>query len=573
MKQAHSSEVAERAPGEVNGVLTDAVLQTSAKPEPLGRPAIPPGEIREISITDLFESERNPRKYFAPKKMAELVDSMTKGGFWAWNPIMARPLASRGYEIGAGHRRFRAAKSAGLETVPAVIRPMDDAQFLRVLTFDNSNREDPHPLDEAAGFRFYMEQTGQKVDDIAAEIGQSRAYVYQRLKYADLIEPAREAFWDERITGGHAILIARLQPRDQKAALDRCKHHRDEIPSVRDLAAWIERVVHRDVKKACFDAKSAQLSDGVPACTDCPKRVGNSRELFPDVKNADTCTDPTCFERKEQAHIQIRLAERNSDPDPAKPPLLKISTSYSYGEEPPAGVLSRDAFRVIEGKNNVCDYTADAIVIQGDDRGRTVRVCANKSCKMHGSHANHRSPLYLAAEKRRKEEARRAELVIAGVRAAVREKAAVPLGLRELQFVACSMVEYLRSDALQAIAKAWKIEAVKKQMSWGMTQDLEGPVVAHVRSLPLPELARSLIYLAVCQLADESALAAAKTFTVDVKAIEKSVTSAPVESKPPAPSPAAKKAKAPAKAKTGPRPGKATPPKKAAKKKAGRRAR
>ena len=354
-----------------------AVLQTLA---------MPPAELREVAIEELHESPENPRKYFAKKKLDELAASMREHGFWSWNPIMGRPRSAGGYEIGAGHRRYRAAKAAGLATVPVAVSAMSDEQFLRVLTFDNSNREDPHALDEAAGFRFYMEKTGCKVTDIANEIGQSKEYVYQRLKYADLIDPAREAFMDEKITSGHAVLIARLQPADQKQSLEYCLSDNpfDRGVSVRDLAQWIERAIHRDVRKAAFDLKSPDLLAGVRACTDCLKRAGNSPELFPDIKHADTCMDPTCYNRKESAHIQIKLAARNTDPDPKKPPLLQVATAYrSYGEKTPAGVLDRGQYTLIAGKQGRCDHSRDAIVVEGNDRGRSVAVCIDKKCKKH----------------------------------------------------------------------------------------------------------------------------------------------------------------------------------------------
>src|SRR5258707_14371312 len=97
---------------------------------------------------------------------------------------------------------------------------MDDVEFLDVLNFDNAGREDVHPLHEAAGWRQWMEKTGKGVLDIAARIGQSKEYVYQRLKYSALIPEAQAAFLDGKLTAGHAVQIARRD--DQKKWLKFC---------------------------------------------------------------------------------------------------------------------------------------------------------------------------------------------------------------------------------------------------------------------------------------------------------------------------------------------------------------
>lgn len=205
-------------------------------------------QVRLIPIRRLIESQWNPRQVYPEKQMAELAASMRENGFRTWLPIVVRPVpnlefADINYEIAAGHRRRRAALEAGITEVPCLVREMSDSEFLDVLNFDNSQREDVHPLHEAAGWRAWMERTGLGVADIAKRIGQSKEYVYQRLKYESLIAPASQAFLDGKLSAGHAVLIARLAPEDQKAALRHCEppaSDPDKVPSVRDLVAWIK---------------------------------------------------------------------------------------------------------------------------------------------------------------------------------------------------------------------------------------------------------------------------------------------------------------------------------------------
>lgn len=487
------------------------------------------GELRWSPIAELRESKWNPRKYFPAAKQAQLVESMKREGFWSWNPLMGRPAADGTVELGAGHRRFRAAKLAGIPEVPVIVSELSDDDFLRVLTFDNSNREDPHELDEAAGFRFYMERTGATVAVIAGAVGQSEAYVYQRLKYADLIPTAKKAFWDEKITAGHAILIARLQPPDQTLALKESTQHGGR--SVRSLEEWIERHIHRDVKKACFGSADAKLLAGVPACTDCLKRAGNSRELFADIKNPHTCMDPTCYGKKEQAFIQLQIEKRNVDPDPAKAPLIRVSTQpMYYGEKVPSGIIARAAYSLIEKKSDVCDASRDAIVAYGDDKlGRIVRICDDKSCKKHrrGSSSYQRDPQALAHERQRKEKEQQRKAVGIRLRKAIADRCPSPWTQKHVFLIAEALVGRMHHDLQRELVSAWGLEPIERKQSWGgMHKDYEFTVLSHLKTVPIEPLANTIIELSLwAVMSDVKVARFAALFGVDKKLIEKQVAS------------------------------------------------
>jgi hypothetical protein len=137
---------------------------------------------------------------------------------------------------------------------------MTDEQFLDVLNFDNAGREDVHPLHEAGGWRQWMEKTGKGVLGIAARIGQSKEYVYQRLKYAALIESAAKAFLDGAISAGHAILIARLEPKAQEGALKfaLAEDWQRRKPGVRALADHLHRDAYVDLRNARSTGRTAR---------------------------------------------------------------------------------------------------------------------------------------------------------------------------------------------------------------------------------------------------------------------------------------------------------------------------
>ena len=239
-------------------------------------PTTPMPAFQEISLTELHESKHNPRHHFDALGLSELRDSILEVG--VLTPLLVRPNA-KGYEIAAGHRRYRAAKHAGLETVPCLIRKLSDAQFMEILTIENLQREDVHPLDEAAGYEALMAAPyTMTVETLAAKVGKSIKYIYDRVKLLALKEPARGMFWEGVITAGHAILLARLTPSQQKAAVgtaeqtfedgglliperalyteteeDEADRDRKRHPyqfhkavSVRELEGWINRHVRLD---------------------------------------------------------------------------------------------------------------------------------------------------------------------------------------------------------------------------------------------------------------------------------------------------------------------------------------
>jgi ParB family chromosome partitioning protein len=345
------------------------------------------GEIRMVALADLRESPWNPRQYYPEAAMAELTESMRASGFRAWLPIVARPIGGGSienglFEIAAGHRRSRAARAAGIEFVPCIVREMSDVEFLDVLNFDNCGREDVHPLHEAAGWQAWMEKTGHGVNDIAARIGQSKEYVYQRLKYSALIDEAAKAFFDGKITAGHAILIARLQPSDQKKALKFCEPRgNDYRPGVRDLAGYIQRDVHLNIEAATFDLESTDLVPSAGSCVSCPKRTKNAPELAldrvagevydSDEDASDECTDPGCFSSKLNAHI-VRLKDilQTSGRE-----VVEVSGGYGKAKK---GLLSRNDYSEV---SETAPGAKAAIVMDGLRAGEVVHVKLNASAK------------------------------------------------------------------------------------------------------------------------------------------------------------------------------------------------
>src|SRR5712691_691574 len=118
-------------------------------------------EFKYVPITQLHESPLNPRKLFAPAALAELTASIKAHG--VRTPLLVRANA-KGYEIAAGHRRYRAAKLAGLAELPAVVQTMEDVEFIELLSFDNLQRQDMTALEEADGYKLLVTKAGYSVE-------------------------------------------------------------------------------------------------------------------------------------------------------------------------------------------------------------------------------------------------------------------------------------------------------------------------------------------------------------------------------------------------------------------------
>ncbi len=266
-----------------------------------------------MPVKDLRLSPINYRtKLGPPEKFKQLCDSVAAKG--VLQPITIRPAkGAKGYEVIFGNRRFAAAQRGGLETILAVVRDVPDADVLELQVIENAEREDPSPLEEARAFERLVEDHGRTVQQIAERINRTPTYVAQRLKLLKLSKEVREALDGDKVTLAVALLIARVpDPKLQAEALDDILEGKnwDGTPMTADEARKLleERFLLR-LDQAPFDITDATLVPKAGACTACPRRTGQQRELFPDVKSPDLCTDPVCHRSKLDALWKLRVKE------------------------------------------------------------------------------------------------------------------------------------------------------------------------------------------------------------------------------------------------------------------------
>ncbi|MBQ7519253.1 MAG: ParB/RepB/Spo0J family partition protein [Clostridia bacterium] len=170
----------------------------------------------EISLSDIDPNPDQPRRVFDKEALETLAESIRQSGLL--QPLLVAPEGSR-YRIVAGERRFRAARMAGLDTVPCVVREMSEQERREAALIENLQREDLNPIEEAAGIRDLMESCGYTQELAAKRVGRSRPAVANLLRLLALPESIQEMVKDGRLSAGHARVLAGLENEQLQQAL------------------------------------------------------------------------------------------------------------------------------------------------------------------------------------------------------------------------------------------------------------------------------------------------------------------------------------------------------------------
>lgn len=168
-----------------------------------------------LQLNQLKAGKYQPRTRMEQEKLEELADSIAREGIM--QPLLVRPIAGKAesYEIIAGERRFRAAKIAGLTSVPVLIREVSDEQAAVMALIENMQREDLNPLEEAKGIDRLIKEFSFTHEQAAESIGRSRSYTSNLLRLLNLSEPVQELLIEGQIDMGHARALLSLSAAEQ----------------------------------------------------------------------------------------------------------------------------------------------------------------------------------------------------------------------------------------------------------------------------------------------------------------------------------------------------------------------
>lgn len=232
-------------------------------------------ELVQLPVGSIHANRRQPRKQFDPEAIAELAASVRVQGIV--QPVMVRPDPAGGYELIAGERRWRAARAAGLATVPAMVREAGDRESLLLALVENVAREDLSPVEEARGYAALVDEFALSLGDVAERVGRSKPAVSNRIRLLELPEDVLVLVESGRLTEGHARAVLSVPGDDERRRLAR---------------------------------RIARLGLSVRAAERAAREAGASRR----PRTSDPAVDPALLERAKAALEELTGAQTRTGP-------------------------------------------------------------------------------------------------------------------------------------------------------------------------------------------------------------------------------------------------------------------
>jgi ParB family chromosome partitioning protein len=240
-----------------------------------------PVELAELPVDAIHANPRQPRKRFDSDAANGLAESIRAQG--VVQPILVRSRKTGGYELIAGERRWRAARDAGMKTVPAVIRDADDRDTLLLGLVENVARENLSPVEEARAFAMLLDEFGLALGEVAERVGKSKPAVSNRVRLLELPEDVLGMLERRQLTEGHARAVLAVPDHDGRRRLARDILRKGM--SVRDAeraARWAGAKKKPRKQTARFDpALVARAKEAIDRITGFSSRVNRGRLEIP----------------------------------------------------------------------------------------------------------------------------------------------------------------------------------------------------------------------------------------------------------------------------------------------------
>jgi len=216
----------------------------------------------ELKLDDLSPNPYQPRRSFDEASLNELAESVKSHG--VIQPIVARRVSGGRYQIIAGERRWRAARLAGLSTVPAVIKEMDDSAMMQVALIENLQRQDLNPIEEALAYRKLMDGFGLTQEDVSSAVGRSRPAIANSVRLLNLPPAVQDHIAEKRLSVGHARCLLTIENPDVQAKLadhivQAGLNVRQAERVVRDISSNVSRETKRSDESSDADPDAALL--------------------------------------------------------------------------------------------------------------------------------------------------------------------------------------------------------------------------------------------------------------------------------------------------------------------------
>jgi ParB family chromosome partitioning protein len=244
-----------------------------------GTPA--PSELLEIPVDAVHPNPKQPRRRFEADAASGLADSVRKQG--VIQPLLVRPRGVGGYEIVAGERRWRAAREAGRETVPAVVRAVDDRDTLLLGLVENVAREQLTAVEESRAYAVLIDEFGLSLGEVAERVGRSKPSVSNRIRLLELPDDVLGMVERGQLSEGHARAVLAVPDHEGRRRLAREIVKRGlSVRAAEQRAKWAGAKQRPRTRSVPVDPMlAARVRDGLKAVTGYEARVANGRVELP----------------------------------------------------------------------------------------------------------------------------------------------------------------------------------------------------------------------------------------------------------------------------------------------------
>lgn len=194
--------------------------------------------VEEIALDEIRPNPYQPRKTFDEDALNELAESIRQSG--VFQPVIVRQSMIRGYELIAGERRVRASRIAGKDTIPAIVRQIDDTEMIEIAVVENLQREDLTPMEEAEAYQMLMDKLNLTQAQVAERIGKSRPYIANHLRMLTLPESVKGMVNEKKLSMGQARTLLSLE--DKSLIEDLAEEVVREGLTVRQLERRVQEI-------------------------------------------------------------------------------------------------------------------------------------------------------------------------------------------------------------------------------------------------------------------------------------------------------------------------------------------
>jgi len=213
----------------------------------------------ELKINDIDPNTKQPRKTFDQERLEALAESIKEHG--VVQPIIVKTEGSR-YIIVAGERRWRAAKLAGLKTVPAIVKDLTSREVMEIALIENLQREDLNPVEEAEAYQRLIEEYSLTQEEVAKLVGKSRTAIANSVRLLSLSKEIKEMITDGRLTSGHArALITVSDGRKQLSLANQIVEKGLNVREAEKLASMENKKQKKNKKQKPVDKIAAEMKN------------------------------------------------------------------------------------------------------------------------------------------------------------------------------------------------------------------------------------------------------------------------------------------------------------------------